>query len=503
MATTTAKGRYLELARRRDPFLRRARECAAYTIPAILPPEGFTDYSSLPQPYSGIGARLVDHLVNKLVTALYPPGMSSFRLTVAPEVLLKAGAEATPPDIDRNLVLVEKLINSEIEARQWRSATYSSLLHLCVTGNVMEQTLPDNTVRVFRLDQYVVVRSPSGVLLEFVIRESHHRDSLPPNMQALTPTDGAEMAEQELYTWGKRQADGVWKIHQEINETPVPRSEGRWPVLPFRALRWSHIPGEAYGRGKVEDHLPDLKTVDGLTKAVIEGNAMAAKHYLMIRPNAAGGFNLRRRLAKASNGDIIVGNPEDLGMLKFDNVSGMQIVEATLERLTRFLMASFLLNGGAQRDAERVTAYELRIITEELEGALGGVYSSLSADLQRERLRRLIIQMQDQKKLPMWPDGDVEPTILTGLEALGREKDVQRVVTATELTQAMSPEAQLYIKWPVLLMKLMNGLGIPDAVNTEDEVQAKIAQQQQAATVQEIAAKGGAEAVKQAVRPQQ
>ena len=117
MATTTAKGRYLELARRRDPFLRRARVRRVHHSgdPFLRGIRDRLPRRCSPTPVSERGSWIT------WSTSWSPPirpVCRVFRLTVAPEVLLKAGAEATPPDIDRNLVLVEKLINSEIEAEQ-------------------------------------------------------------------------------------------------------------------------------------------------------------------------------------------------------------------------------------------------------------------------------------------------------------------------------------------------------------------------------------------------
>ena len=44
----SALSRYEALKRKRDPFLRRARECAELTIPALMPPEGHSDATMLP-----------------------------------------------------------------------------------------------------------------------------------------------------------------------------------------------------------------------------------------------------------------------------------------------------------------------------------------------------------------------------------------------------------------------------------------------------------------------
>src|SRR5690606_3413397 len=116
---------------------------------------------------------------------------------------------------------------------------------------------------------------------------------------------------------------------------------------------------------------------------------------------------------------------------------------------------------------------------QELEGTLGGVYSMLSQEMMATRLNRLIFQMQANGSLPEWPEGTVEPTILTGLEALGREAQVGNVSTALQLIQGYPEDVYSYIKWDVLLKKGFTGLNLSDAVRTEDEAQALREEQMQ------------------------
>lgn len=165
-------------------------------------------------------------------------------------------------------------------------------------------------------------------------------------------------------------------------------------------------------------------------------------------------------------------------MLQFQNNNGMQLCAAELERQTRDLSQAFLMGASTVRDSERTTAFEVRRMTEELEGTLGGVYSQLNQDMQQNRLTRLIVQMKQNKQLPSWPDGLVEPVILTGLETLGREQDITRVQTALQFIQGLPPEILTYVKFDTLLSKAFYGLNLPDAVRTQEEVQ-KIQQEQQ------------------------
>lgn len=490
----TARSRYELMKRKRDPYLRRSRDCAALTIPALMPPEGHNEFAVLPEPYQGLGARATVSLASRLMVAMYPPGKSSFKLDVPPEARIQSGEMGLSPDIEQGLVMSEMLIGAEIERKQWRRSTNLALQYLLVTGNCLEFMQPDNTIRIFRLDQYCVSRDMAGDVLEIITEEYLSPESLPDQAKGMVSSDDFSNNRVPLYTHTKRNQKGEYEVYQEINSKQVPNSKGVYTVIPYNALRYTSVIGEDYGRGKIEEHLPDLRTIDALSKSLIDGAAMASRNVTMIRPNAAGGINLRRRIAKADNGDIVVGNAEDVVMLQFQNNNGMQLCAAELERQTREVSQAFLMGAATVRDSERTTAFEVRRMTEELESTLGGVYSQLSETMQQARMTRLITQMKRGGQLPPWPDGLVEPVILTGMEALGREQDVNKVQAALQFLSGMPPEMMKYIKMDVLLGKAFHGLDLPDAVRNKEEV---MEEQQEQARQQALAA-GATSAAQQA-----
>ena len=492
--------RYEALKRKRDPFVRRARDCAELTIPALMPPEGHSEFTLLPEPYQGLGARCVVSLAARLMVAMYPPGKPSFRLDVPAEARIESGELSLDKDIEQGLVLSEALVQSEIERKEWRPLTNLALQYLIVTGNCLEMMLPDNTIRVFRIDQYCVNRDMQGNVLELITEEFIAPESLPEKIKGMVTSEDYSGDRVQVLTHTKLQDDGTYYSYQEVNRQKVPDTDGYFDVLPYNPLVWTNVIGESYGRGKIEEHLPDFRSVDSLSKSMIDGSVMASRNVTMIRPNAAGGLNLRRRLARADNGDIIVGNPEDVAMLQFQNQAGLQLVVNQMERLNRDIGQAFLLGAAGVRDSERTTAYEIRKQQEELEATLGGVYSQLNQTMQRKRLERLVTQMKANGQLPNWPDGLIEPTILTGLEALGREADVNRVQMALQFIQGMPPEVLGYIKFDELLGKAFYGLNLPDAVRSEAEMQEMQQQQmmqQAAGSAMQAGGQAGAQAVAQ------
>lgn len=78
------------------------------------------------------------------------------------------------------------------------------------------------------------------------------------------------------------------------------------------------------------------------------------------------------------------------------------------------------MNTMVTRDAERVTAEEIRRQALELEQSLGGVYSRLAVSLQLPIATRLIREIDVGL-------GDAKPVITTGLDALSRGGDLERL----------------------------------------------------------------------------
>ncbi len=55
---------------------------------------------------------------------------------------------------------------------------------------------------------------------------------------------------------------------------------------PWLVLRFNHVDGEVYGRGRVEEFLGDLKSLEALSQAMVEGSAAAAKIVFTVNPSS-------------------------------------------------------------------------------------------------------------------------------------------------------------------------------------------------------------------------
>lgn len=492
----TCAGRYAQLESRRRTYLDRARECAELTIPSLLTKDGHSEASRLPTPWQGIGARGVNNLASKLLLALLPPNAPFFRLSIDDFTLEKlTQQEGMRGKVEEGLNRIERSVMNEIESNAIRVGGFEALKQLLVTGNVLVYLPKDGGVRVFRMDRFVIKRDPMGNVLEIITKESVARNTLPEDIRealfskdneskAAGESSGTDTDDVDLYTHIYRDGKN-WKVYQEVKGQKLPGTDGSYPLdkSPWIPIRFTKIDGEDYGRGYVEEYLGDLKSLEGLSQAIVEGSAAAAKVLFMVNPN---GVTDMAQLAKADNGAFVEGMQTDVSTLQLEKYNDFRVALETMNQINERLSFAFLLNSAVQRSGERVTAEEIRYMANELESALGGIYSILSQEFQLPLVKRIMFQMERQKRLPTLPEGTVKPVIVTGLEALGRGNDLNRLDQFISVI-AQVPDAAMMINWGDYLTRRGTALGIDmkGLVKSEEQVAEEQQAAQQAAMMQQ------------------
>ena len=508
-----AQGMYANLESERSSFLDRARSASEITIPSLLVNEGHSSSTILHTPYQSIGAEGVNNLSSKLLLSLIPPNAPFFRLVIDDAELEELVANQRG-EVEETLSKIERMVQQEIEVRALRVPISEALKQLIVAGNVLVYLPENQQMRVFKLDRYVVKRDSMGNVLKIVVKETMSPLSLPEKAKHLvSETDEDEIPKTsiDLYTcvkWTGRN----WKIHQEIEGQIVPGSEGSFPKNknPFIALRFTHIDGEDYGRGFVEEYIGDLKSLETLTKAIVEGASAAAKILFLVRPN---GTTRIKTLADSPNGAIVVGDAQDVSTLQLQKSADFRVAQETIRTLSERLSRVFLMNSSVRRQAERVTAEEIRIAYKELEIALGGVYSILSQEFQLPLVQLIMNKMKKEKKLPPFPDESLKPMVITGVEALGRGQDLNELAGFLQHLAPLGPDTvmrELNINEYINRLAASLGIESKGLIKSEEQKQQEAqAQQQQMQEMQErqmmqsVADKVVPEAVKSQIQQQQ
>lgn len=498
----TAKERYGTLEGSRNTCLERARECSDLTIPGLIPRDGMNDSFLLVTPYQSLGARGVNNLASKLLLALLPPNTAFFRLSMDEDVAekLAGGAPGAKSQVDDALAKIERKITRRVEVSNARPIIFETIKHLVVGGNAL--LFADKAKsRVYRLDQYVIVRDPTGLPLESVIEERMLPMAMPEDIRELCELNQDSATKVCLYTHIKwdyttKKVD----YYQECNGIELPRSKGSHPIdkTPWCPLRWQPFANSDYGRGLCDEYIGDLRSLEGISTAIVQFAAAAAKIVFLMHPNAT---TDESDLVEAESGDVITGSAADVDILQLEKEADFQVAKATMDELTQRLSNAFLLQGGSVRDAERVTAEEIRGLAQELEDALGGVYTVLSIELQLPFILRVQAQMTKDGELPPLPKGAVQPSITTGFEALGRNHAAAKMkawlvdCTATLGQQVVS----MYVKPQIIMNAFGKNYGVEDLedlLRTDEEVQ----QMQQAEAQQNAMTKSAPGAVQEVAK---
>ena len=489
----TARQRYDRLSSDRSQFLNSARQAADLTLPYLIRDDESTTKSNLrlPQPWQSTGAKGVVTLASKLMLALLPPQTSFFKLQVNDINLPEELGPQIRSELDLSFAKIERTIMEAISESGDRVIVHQALKHLVVAGNALIFMSKDG-LKLYPLNRYVVDRDGNGNVIEIVTKETISKKLVKkfyPDFKQEGVVDDTTMPNDEcvIYTHVTRD-NNRWVWHQELDGVILPKSMGKAPIdaNPWLVLRFNHVDGEVYGRGRVEEFLGDLKSLEALSQAIVEGSAAAAKVVFTVSPSST---TKPQTLAKAGNGAIIQGRPEDIGVVQVGKTADFSTAYQMIGSLTQRLNEAFLILN--VRDSERTTAEEVRMTQLELEQQLGGLFSLLTVEFLIPYLNRKLNVAQRTGEIPRLPKGGVvRPTIVAGINALGRGQDRESLAQfLTVLAQTLGPEAIGQFVNPDEVIKRLaaaSGIDVLNLVKSMAEKQAE--QQQQMAQQQELMA---------------
>jgi hypothetical protein len=496
---TSLKGEYERLASERSPYLTRARDASKLTVPTLIPPEGRTASGKLRSGYSNFGARCVNSLSSKLLLAVLPARQAFFRFEVEDRLLEQLGGKEMRSEVDKALASMEDVVQTDIETTPTRTPVGEAIKHLLVAGNVLIYMLPEGGVRTYPLHSYVCMRDESGTVLRLVAEDKVSPLTLPDTVRGPVMTRLAERQSPDktvcIYT-GVFRNGNHWKVWQEVEGIEIPESRGTYPIdaSPWLPLRWTPVDGESYGRSMVEDYLGYFTSLEALTAALVKGTAIAAKVVYMRNP---AGTAKARDLTRSETGDVIDGKADDVHALQSEKRADFQTCREMINDLKEELAYAFAMNQAIQRNAERVTAEEIRFMAQELDSLLGGNYSTISLEFQLPFLRRKMLELQRAGKLPALPQKALRPVIVTGLDALGRGAELENLKAfVKDVVDLGGPDAlKTYLAFDDLLKRLSTARGIKaEGLVKPPEV---VAQEQQAQTLQGLVERLGPNAVTQ------
>lgn len=444
MSRVTHAQRYRNL--RDDGVVKKSEMYARWTLAQLMhdveTSANSTSQLAIERDYQSIGALLTNNLAAKLTALLFPQARPFFKAELARALQEEAVAQHGKTEVDAALARLE------LDACQqlFKNASYNQLVmatkHLIVTGNVLMYRDPtlQRTI-TYGLNQFACQRDGRGVLMDTVLREYTRFDALPMDVQTQllaakpeTYRNRSKSATEPpvcIYTriWrdtAKRSKRIIYRVSQEIDELEV-GNQGHYAehLCPWQVVTWNLLAGEHYGRGLVEDFSGDFAKLSDLSEAATLYGVAISKVLNLV---AAGSGSDVDSMAKAEHGEWVQGSPDTVSAYEAGDWQKLQALRADIAEVFSRLSRAFMYSGNT-RDAERVTAYELRLAALEVEQTLGGTYSALSESWQVPLAHLLVLEIKPNM-LSGLVNERVKLGIVAGIPALGRSSEVANLMSA-------------------------------------------------------------------------
>lgn len=485
----TAVQNWMRMDGTRGNIIRRAERFAKWTIEKVFPDSSYDgNNGTVSGEWSSFGAQCANHLSNRLMMVLFAPSRPFFRL--GPKKAIKQQLATIGPEqqreMENRLAVAERDASDVIDKLSLRSKMYELLKLLIITGNGL-MVLKDDTMRILNMRHYVVRRDVNGEVIELMIKERVQREEIDPEGLAIAERSGQFTLDKDgkcdHYRWVKY--DPKTKKYNEsqwLNDFQLP---AQWSSvyskdkMPYHAVTWDLVSGHHYGTGLVEDYKHDFAAIAALSRSTVNAAILNSEFRWLIR---AGAMTSPQDLASSRNGDVLMGEKDDITPLPSGMEAKLNLNMAVVQDYIQRVGGGFMLQSAVTRQAERVTAVELRMNAEELEGGLGGAYSRLAGGIQIP-MAAFCLKVADYSVA----DSDFEATVITGLAALSRVGDRDRLTSFLMSIQPLisaNPQAVIpRLRIGALLsdMASAEGLDRNAYVLSDDEYNQGMAMQQQAA----------------------
>jgi hypothetical protein len=269
------------------------------------------------------------------------------------------------------------------------------------------------------------------------------------------------------------------------------------------------VVGEPYGTSLTEDSFGDIRALDSLSKSLVDGALLNAEYRWGINP---AGLTEMQDMLDSMNGDFVATAPGDVFPIQFQNAAQVQMTQVAVGHREQVVGRRYLMNSAVQPTGERVTARQVSILAQELEGQLGGVLSQAAREVQEPILRRVIHVMSKKGLLPdiiteeiKKADGILNIHMRAGLEILNREAEREKLDAAIERMRNLPEQALEAFIWPAIAKDWWESMGLETAgrVKTAEMLEQERMAREQAAQAAQMQQTAQQAAVAAAAQPAQ
>lgn len=340
---------------------------------------------------------------------------------------------------------------------------------------------------------FVVRRTQSGDEREAIIREVIALTDLSPELQTVVKehykmpeeafsnkkVEQPELHTIQKFTYVEFCEDGSCKYTEYVENIrvgdtkTVPKEEPRFIIIaPNRPE------GANYGVGIVQQCLPSILQAYGGHKAVANVNALIGEAKYYTRPNMVGG--IRQAQAGGSGKYIVVNNPDDIGMLPMTNIN-IAPSELAISMAREEIAKTFIMTGDAVRDAERVTAFEIRKMADDITSVHDNWLADIAEQLQEKLVQYATYHMDllNSQGVPVKDDLlKMQVKIITGSDAIDKVSESDNLLTAIQefgVFTTINPEDKSIFKRDKIASTMLKARGVPSSeyIKSRDELAAE------------------------------
>lgn len=458
----------------RKSFEDRAEKFAELTMPALFRDTGSSGADELPKKHvQSLGAKIVKSLQSKIGLTMFPPASTGFKLAPNAEAMeeFTQGDQDLRDEVLKSVSSATDSINKEIEIQNIRRDVFSLIEQQLVVGACVMEKIPKNGIKIHNLRNIVATLDDSGDAFELCVKETAKK--LPEGLDSEQYSTNAD-DEYEIYTMAyEDEESGNWIVKQEIGDTVIDEEGKEYSPkeVPFQYVGMVWNIGEEYHRPFVEDYYGDLNAYDKLSRVLTEGSIIASKSLTFV--DQRGGRTRKEDVAESENGAVVDGSADDVTSFQHGKNYDFQVAMQTRAEIRAMLEEAFLTKNAITRNAERVTAEEIRTMTQELETSLAGVYAVVTNKI----VQRVVDWIMGELKIKF---DTIEVEIVTGLNAMGKSNEV---VKLDGLVRRLAELDMLdMVRQSELATRYAEGYG----VNTRNlyKSQAELAQEREAARQQ-------------------
>lgn len=427
-----AKKTYSDLQGKSSDFMTLAVSCSELTIPNFVYDGDDVPISTDNGLFTSAGTKGLEELISNLMITLFPPGKSFYYLTPNQEISTEVSqltAENGKSLLEKDLMMPISYTSRLFDSMRLREDIHSALKVAAMGGGSLLKIDFENTEKSkhYTLNNYrCTTNELTKQIEEFVIREKINYSSLDSEILKELNVDEEQMnKEAELYTHCKFDAtEKKYIVYQQIDEIKIKDSQVEYDqdTLPYIHIVINKVYGSSYGFGLVYSTYADLKNLNETSKSLVDHSIQNSMTRYFLDPT---GQTRLQDVLNSKNGDIIRGRASDLTGMQptatTQSVTTMNFVQYLEQKISKYFMSKQVDYG----NRDRVTSTEILNNASSIDSGMGGLYSSISPQIQLP-LAKLLLKHSGAEK-GLFDETDIK--IITGLEAINQGKEATSLMS--------------------------------------------------------------------------